>query len=71
MNSGNDYHDSLPEGYRLHWYELKSVLGRGGYSVTYLAHDNNLDQAVAIKEYLPVDFATRHLVLPVINPLMP
>ena len=57
--SWSKYRDTLPEGYLLHWYELKSVIGRGGYGITYLAHDNNLDQPVAIKEYLPVDFATR------------
>lgn len=53
------YLDTLPEGYCLHWYELKSVLGRGGYGITYLALDKNLDRMVAIKEYLPTDFAAR------------
>jgi len=51
--------DALPPGYELHWFELQSVLGRGGYGVTYLAVDKNLDRQVAIKEYLPVDFAAR------------
>jgi len=51
--------DALPQGYQLHWFELQSVLGRGGYGVTYLAVDKNLDRQVAIKEYLPVDFAAR------------
>ena len=54
------YRDTLPAGYRLHWYQVESVIGRGGYGITYRAHDQNLDQPVAIKEYLPVDFATRH-----------
>jgi serine/threonine protein kinase len=58
--AGDTYRDTLPEGYQLHWYRLESVIGRGGYGITYLAHDTNLDQPVAIKEYLPVDFATRH-----------
>ena len=53
------YLDTLPEGYCLHWYELKSILGRGGYGITYLALDKNLDRMVAIKEYLPTDFAAR------------
>jgi len=53
------YLDTLPEGYCLHWYELKSVIGRGGYGITYLALDKNLDRMVAIKEYLPTDFAAR------------
>ena len=53
------YRDVLQEGYSLHWYEVKSVLGRGAFGVTYLAHDNNLDQLVAIKEYFPHDFSSR------------
>ena len=51
--------DALPAQYRLHWYTLERVLGQGGFGITYLARDTNLDQAVAIKEYLPVDVATR------------
>jgi serine/threonine protein kinase len=53
------YPDALPSQYRLHWYVLERVLGQGGFGITYLARDTNLDQAVAIKEYLPVDVATR------------
>ena len=51
--------DALPAQYRLHWYVLENVLGQGGFGITYLARDTNLDQAVAIKEYLPIDVATR------------
>jgi tRNA A-37 threonylcarbamoyl transferase component Bud32 len=51
--------DALPGQHRLHWYVLERVLGQGGFGITYLARDTNLDQAVAIKEYLPVDVATR------------
>ena len=53
------YPDALPAQYRLHWYVLERVLGQGGFGITYLARDTNLDQAVAIKEYLPIDVATR------------
>lgn len=50
----------LPEGSRLMEYEIRRVLGRpGGFGVTYLALDTNLDHEVAIKEYLPVEFALR------------
>ena len=49
----------LPPGYQLHWYRLERVLGQGGFGITYLARDTNLDQLVAIKEYLPVEFAAR------------
>ena len=51
--------DALPAGYRLHWYVLEHVLGQGGFGITHLAHDTNLDRRVAIKEYLPTDFARR------------
>jgi serine/threonine protein kinase len=53
------YPDALPAEYRLHWYLLTRVLGQGGFGITYLARDTNLDQMVAIKEFLPVDMATR------------
>jgi serine/threonine protein kinase len=49
---------SLDQGYNLHWYEIQSVLGRGGNGMTYLAHDKNLDRLVAIKEYLPINCAS-------------
>ena len=52
--------DSLPAGFSLLWYQIQSVLGRGGFGITYLARDNNLDHDVAIKEYLPVDYAGRN-----------
>lgn len=40
-------------------YLLGRVLGQGGFGITYLGWDLNLDQAVALKEYLPTDFASR------------
>ncbi|HTL25462.1 MAG TPA: serine/threonine-protein kinase, partial [Burkholderiales bacterium] len=55
------YPDALPHEYRLHWYVVERVLGQGGFGITYLARDTNLDQQVAIKEYLPTDVATRKL----------
>ena len=53
------YPDALPRGYHLHWYLLERVLGQGGFGITYLARDTNLDQRVAIKEYLPTEVARR------------
>ena len=42
------YPDALPAGHRLHWYVIEQVLGQGGFGITYLAHDPNLDRRVAI-----------------------
>ena len=50
---------ALPDGYRLHEYRIDSVLGQGGFGITYLATDINLHAAVAIKEYLPNQLAVR------------
>ena len=55
----NDHPNALPVGYRLGEYEIQTVLGSGGFGITYKAHDHNLDKAVAIKEYLPSDFSVR------------
>jgi hypothetical protein len=51
--------NALPAGYVLQEYTVKSVLGHGGFGITYLAADNNLGKDVAIKEYLPTEFAVR------------
>jgi len=51
---------ALSPGYEILWYTIKQVLGQGGFGITYLAYDRNLDRSVAIKEYLPTPFAYRH-----------
>ena len=50
---------ALPPGSRLHEYRIDRVLGQGGFGITYLATDVNLNTKVAIKEYLPEDIAFR------------
>ncbi|MBX2881146.1 MAG: protein kinase [Granulosicoccus sp.] len=52
---------ALDPGYQITWYTIRETLGQGGFGITYLAYDNNLDREVAIKEYLPTAFAHRHV----------
>ena len=62
------HRNSLPAGYPLNWYRIDEILGQGGFGITYLAFDTNLDEHVAIKEYLPLELAVRegdHSVYPV------
>ena len=40
-------------------YLLGKVLGYGGFGVTYIGYDNKLQRKIAVKEYLPSDYATR------------
>ncbi len=49
----------LPIGFKLLEYRIEKILGRGGFGITYLATDIHLNTKVAIKEYLPGDFACR------------
>jgi serine/threonine protein kinase len=54
------YHkNALPMGYQLAEYRIDSVLGHGGFGITYLAHDTTLNAQVAIKEFLPHTIAVR------------
>ncbi len=51
----------LAPGIILHdQYQIAKVLGHGGFGITYLALDTNLQIKLAIKEYMPRDFATRN-----------
>ncbi|TWT15117.1 tetratricopeptide repeat protein [Reyranella sp. CPCC 100927] len=54
-----DAFGTLPAGARVGRYDIVSVLGRGGFGITYRARDVQLGRDVALKEYLPVHFAER------------
>ena len=47
------YPNALPVGTMLMEYRVESVLGVGGFGITYLARDTQLEKQVAIKEYYP------------------
>ncbi|MCG8380307.1 MAG: serine/threonine protein kinase, partial [Proteobacteria bacterium] len=53
------HRNSLKPGHKLHWYRIEDILGQGGFGITYLAYDFNLDRKAAIKEYLPIELAVR------------
>ena len=46
-------------GSGLDQYRIDSVLGPGGFGITYLAENLRLQREVAIKEYFPAEFAYR------------
>ena len=50
---------ALPTGHSVQEYRVESVLGVGGFGLTYLATDSNLNLRVALKEYMPADIAFR------------
>lgn len=50
--------EPLPNGYRLNNYRIEKQLSAGGFSIVYLAKDENSND-VAIKEYLPSGLVAR------------
>ncbi len=51
--------NALPRGFSLHRYQIDSVLGAGGFGITYRAMHEALENEVAIKEYFPAEWAYR------------
>lgn len=51
---------ALPQGTELNHYIIESVLGQGGFGVVYKATHAHLNEDVVIKEFLPVELASRH-----------
>ena len=51
--------DSLPTGTVIDCYSIVKLIGRGGFSLIYLAEDEDTQERVVIKEYLPKKLATR------------
>ena len=57
--SENEYLHTIPKGHVIDQYRIIDVLGVGGFGITYLAEHEVLGSKVAVKEYLPNDFAVR------------
>jgi len=49
----------LAAGTRLAEFEIRRVIGEGGFGIVYLAFDHSLQRTVAIKEYMPAVLAGR------------
>lgn len=50
---------ALPKGTRFGELEILGTLGIGGFGIVYLARDHSLEREIAIKEYMPSQFAQR------------
>jgi serine/threonine protein kinase len=51
--------EALPVGTRVAEFEVRGVLGSGGFGIVYLAWDHALERDVALKEYMPSTLAGR------------
>ncbi|KQZ40001.1 serine/threonine-protein kinase [Duganella sp. Root1480D1] len=59
MNKAVELPNSLPIGTRVAEFEIREVVGEGGFGIVYLAFDHSLQRTVAIKEYMPSALAAR------------
>ncbi len=61
--AGSNHHaempSALPTGARVAEFEIRGVLGSGGFGIVYLAWDHALEREVAVKEYMPGTLAGR------------
>ncbi len=52
--------NALPVGYRFNEFEVKEVIGGGGFGIVYRAWDHQLERTIAIKEFMPSSLAVRN-----------
>ncbi len=55
----SDIPEALPPGTRVAEFEVRRLLGCGGFGMVYLAWDHALEREVALKEYMPGTLAGR------------
>ena len=55
----SEHRHTLPSGHRLGRYRIERYLGAGTFGITYAAYDEDLGRRVAVKEYLPSEWAVR------------
>ena len=58
-NNANDPSMLAPGSILLGKYIIGSVIGKGGFGITYLAYDTKTNKKVAVKEYFPYGIAAR------------
>lgn len=59
MSTTDNVRLALPVGTTVNSFHISSVLGQGGFGITYRAQHERLKREVALKELLPVDIAMR------------
>ena len=59
IDSSIDQRNALPVGYQFDGYRIESILGAGGFGITYKAVETSINRTVAIKEFLPAGMAWR------------
>ena len=58
-NRASPFGHTLPAGTLIGEFEVKGVIGEGGFGIVYLAYDPSLQRHVALKEYMPAALAAR------------
>ncbi|MDC0066860.1 serine/threonine protein kinase [Verrucomicrobia bacterium] len=59
QKDNSSYRQALPIGFKLEEYEIETVLGEGGFGITYLALDTALKRKVVIKENFNPQYSIR------------
>ena len=59
VSSSSFFGHTLPDGTRIAEFEIKGLIGEGGFGIVYLAYDPTLQRHVALKEYMPASLAAR------------